>query len=76
MRITFYDADNLFVGEQRAGTNDHWDACLIGHALIASGTFPGAEDFQVHEPVEAFVDCSNALLTANAISRLEEVIAA
>jgi hypothetical protein len=76
MRITFYDADNLLVGEQRAGTNDHWDACLIGHSLIASGTFPGAEDFQVHEPMVAFVANENAVFTANATSRLEEVIAA
>jgi hypothetical protein len=49
MRIIFTNEAGDRLGSALAAGHTHWDACLIGHKLLADGAFVGADDFIVEE---------------------------
>ena len=49
MRIEFYNSEGEKIVAVLADTDDHWEACEIGHTYLERRTIDGAEDFQVFE---------------------------
>lgn len=49
MQIKFYSTDGAELVTVCVDAPDHWEACELGHSMIADGIIAGADDFDVIE---------------------------
>lgn len=49
MKIRFFDGQQRKLVDVLVDANDHWEACELGHDILAEEKINGAEDFQVME---------------------------